>query len=175
MAVRDDARHQPGIAQLVPDVIRMTPDLAVSSVAQVGTQTCPGIDSRFDLLCVRSRVTDRNDQARIDGFPDKRHGTFGFGSQCDQPDPSAGSFLVLAEFIPVRLADVLQRMSASRPVFFRNVRSFEMAAGHHLIGPGRLFAGLPDRGESGQKRFVRGGHQSGHQPRDTELRVRFEN
>ncbi len=65
-------------------------------------------------------MPDGNDDARVDCLLDERQRTFPFGSQREDPDPTAGGLLVAAELIPVRIPDVLSGMGPPRSVFRRD-------------------------------------------------------
>ena len=174
VSVGDDAGPKPRIGQLLPDVVGMTADGAVGPVAQVRAQSGAGVDSRRDLVGFGGRVSDRHHHP-VGGNPfDELDSPVDFGRQRHQPDPTPGRLLQPAELVVVGPADMFERVGTAGPIDVRDVRSLEVAAGHHRLDPALPPTRFVDGPESRIECFERGGDQCRAQPRDAVGKVRFE-
>src|SRR5690606_15942691 len=106
-----------------------------------------------------------DDNASGDRLTDERDRVWHFWSQRDQADATARCLLQTLEFVPVGSTDMLDRMSAAWSVLVRDVRPFEMAAGHHVGDERKFLARRGDRLETGLERFERVRDERRKQPR----------
>ena len=85
------------------------------------------MDSVVQLPRVRLRVSNGNDDARVDSALYELRGV-PFGREGEDAYPALGVLLPLLELLPVGRADMLFWMGAARPVFGRNAGTFDMDA-----------------------------------------------
>src|SRR5260370_4707312 len=94
------------------------------------------------------RMAQGNDDVSLHQPFNKFEGTLKLRGQGDESDSTAGSFLPALKLIPIRPANMLERMRAPGSVFRGNVRSLQMN-GRNGTSQFRIgFAVPPDRGQA---------------------------
>src|SRR5215510_2496090 len=130
MTVDDETRPQIIIGQLLPDIIRMTIDLRVRAVAEMGRKSRSRARRVGDLRWSRRGVTDGDDDARSHCPFDETNRFGPFGRERDDANPPARDVLPSLKLAPIGRAGVPLRMRPTRAVFGRNERAFDVNADH---------------------------------------------
>ncbi len=133
----------------------------MTAVAQMGAHAGAGFDGRLNASRVGGRVTQGHYHTRRRQAFDENNGALQLRGQRHQTNPSSRGVLEPAEFVPVRLAHELPRMSAARTLLGRDVWPFQMNSLQRLGQLDIFLASLPQSAHA----MVKGGKAIGHQRR----------
>mmetsp|Transcript_70679 Transcript_70679/g.157240 ORF Transcript_70679/g.157240 Transcript_70679/m.157240 type:complete len:202 (-) Transcript_70679:236-841(-) len=137
-AVRDEHGAQPVLGQPRPNRVGVAVDDGRAAIAQMREQRGATCRKLMDLLGSCQLVAERDNYARRNGVRAKLSRTAPLGSDCEQPDVSAGErHQLIKERDPAvgGVEDVRGGMAADGPRLVRDERTLQMDTKHTAPQP----------------------------------------
>ena len=168
VAVDDQASREAILGQLVPDIVGVAANRAVSAVAEMRAERSASIDGGADLGRVGGGVTEGDDDASGDCAADELGRAGIFRRKRYDPNLASGGGLKLLELVPIGRAAMLGRVSAAWTIDVRDVGAFQVDAGDCVRDVRKAAAGVGDRGQAVREGREAGSGHRGAILRDTE-------
>ena len=112
---------------LIPDIVRMSTNCAVCSIAKVRRHGCARVNGCSYLVRRGGRVSDRNNYATVDNSLDKLPHFWELWRQSQNANFAEGGTLEFLKLIPAWRSDMFQWMRAAGSVFARNIWALQMS------------------------------------------------